>query len=72
MVVLEMSNVISFCDYRQKRLEERSLDELINNMSEQQLLDLVEDLTYTRTVLDNYELGTFKFTIEIDDIKDTP
>jgi len=67
-----MGNVISFCDYRQKRIEERSLDELIDSMSEEELLDLVENLTYTKTVLENYEMGTFTFTLEIDDIKDTP
>lgn len=67
-----MGNVISFCDYRQKRIEERSLDELIDSMSEEELLDLVSDLTYTKTVLDNYEMGSFTFTLEIDDTKDTP
>jgi len=67
-----MDNVISFCDYRQKRIEERAMDKLINDMTEQELLDLVEDLSYTRTVLDNYEMGSFTFTLEIDDTKDTP
>jgi len=63
-----MSNVISFCDYRQKKIEE-GMDRL-RKMSDEELLNLVEFLTHTNTVLDNYEMGDFTFTLEIDDNKD--
>ena len=67
-----MGNVISFCDYRQKRIEERAMDELIDEMSEEELVDLVAVLCETKTVLDNYEMGSFTFTLVLDDTKDTP
>lgn len=65
-----MSNVVSLCEYRKKRHEEKALNETIWGMTDEQIIDLLNDISYTYNV-DDDKLSSFTFSIELsDEIKD--
>ena len=63
-----MSNVISFCDFKQKKLEEKArLDNEEWDEILQILLDLEEEFSFAS---DNYDLTSSTFTLTIEDKED--
>jgi len=58
-----MSNVISFCDYKQKKIEEKI--SLWDNMDVWSVLDNLTTATFTVTIDDE----TFKINLNTDDFE---